>query len=916
MNSNFLDIWESRITANLNADSWDSSYSYNVAEYFTLPLTYAYEAGNLNFQTEFQQHFQTFVETGFTEEANWLSQSRFGHFATKFLVLETQNNGTSELTDSLLDQLTRLTVDEWSANTVSDLPGIEFTGREESILFKLESESSPILDQDLGLFSMAADLITYYGQLNLEIPQDLLDIYELAVRVYEDLGHFDDSGNWNFGTGQWSDHLDFRLANWDGQGEIEHSDVDSIGWDISHASRFPSWIESLSNAEVQLNPDTSFFQDIKTGLANQINSNVLYESTEQSGLWLTSNFLDGTDGVYRYGYQSFFENEGFLPGQLSGTFLLGSWSRLNDAAISEAYGDLLSLSNFSPFALEFFNEPIRSASLDSAFDWSDIVESGDIRLWLAMASGNTDLDDVSDYVTVDEDYLTIATGGSIDGSMLFSGANLTNIQSINIVDMRTDEGSGYFTLNGQVLEAGIVHPIPVSDLPNLLFRAGSGAGGDRIYWQTDEPTESLWTSIDVSRENKVGSLVDSRISGDLGATVSIGSFIAFEDPDNDTANYYELWFDGSSENGFKIDGTLIEAETAVLITADQLADVTAYIDEGIDYYIRGTDGGAWSEWELLSFQSINVAPELSIDDQTATAGQWLRASDIFDFVDEDGDELISIQLYDDEGSNSWWADGGIVDANSGYATSNFDDIWLKADDIAGEQTLWARVSDGSDWSNWAAFTFNTEANNSAVIEVEDLAVINNNWVRLSSVATVSDEDGDAISHYQIWDDEGGNNWWADGGFVDASNGYITTDLDEIWLLADSSTSQQFLWVRAYDGKEWGKWDRFELTTIANERPEASMENLVLDAGESVNLVDELNYFDFEDDAIEAVRVWDDEGADNWFLDGEAIDASAGYTVFDFESLSIRDFGESAPQTLWIQVYDGNQWSAWDDFILT
>ena len=73
-------------------------------------------------------------------------------------------------------------------------------------------------------------------------------------------------------------------------------------------------------------------------------------------------------------------------------------------------------------------------------------------------------------------------------------------------------------------------------------------------------------------------------------------------------------------------------------------------------------------------------------------------------------------------------------------------------------------------------------------------------------------DGDALVQLEVWDSVGGNNWWADGAYVDASSGYVTSGVTDVWFRADPAASTQTLWARAYDGTDWGAWDDFELVT--------------------------------------------------------------------------------------------------------
>ena len=215
----------------------------------------------------------------------------------------------------------------------------------------------------------------------------------------------------------------------------------------------------------------------------------------------------------------------------------------------------------------------------------------------------------------------------------------------------------------------------------------------------------------------------------------------------------------------------------------------------------------------LATTPANTAPTATVENQTKAANQWTRLSDVITFNDADGDALQQLELWDSVGGMNWWADGGLVDASTGYTTNNPAAVWFQADAVDSVQKLWLRAYDGQDWSAWDDFNLTSDApNNAPTATVADQTKAPNEWTRLSDVLNFSDADGDALQQIEVWDSAGGNNWWADGGIVDASTGYTSSSLSSVWFQGDPTNSVQTLWVRAYDGEDWGAWDRFTLTT--------------------------------------------------------------------------------------------------------
>ena len=49
-------------------------------------------------------------------------------------------------------------------------------------------------------------------------------------------------------------------------------------------------------------------------------------------------------------------------------------------------------------------------------------------------------------------------------------------------------------------------------------------------------------------------------------------------------------------------------------------------------------------------------------------------------------------------------------------------VWLRAGSVGGSETLWVRAFDGTDWGNWATFTFTTIPNTTPVATINDQAL--------------------------------------------------------------------------------------------------------------------------------------------------------------------------------------------------
>jgi hypothetical protein len=121
---------------------------------------------------------------------------------------------------------------------------------------------------------------------------------------------------------------------------------------------------------------------------------------------------------------------------------------------------------------------------------------------------------------------------------------------------------------------------------------------------------------------------------------------------------------------------------------------------------RFEDGTSFTRDQFISIALTadpNNAPTIHVADQVRNVNQWVVLTDAFMFNDVDGDQLSAVEVRDEQGVQNWWADGGMVNASSGYTTSNLAGVWFQGDPTPGHQTLWVRASDGKDWSDWHGF---------------------------------------------------------------------------------------------------------------------------------------------------------------------------------------------------------------------
>ena len=261
-------------------------------------------------------------------------------------------------------------------------------------------------------------------------------------------------------------------------------------------------------------------------------------------------------------------------------------------------------------------------------------------------------------------------------------------------------------------------------------------------------------------------------------------------------------------------------------TADFAGMRSAYTINVDGTQVSGPDGvDTLSGVERFTFDNMTLTRSVAIiPDITVPLGEWVPLSSRLSYSDQDGNPAVQYQFLDAGlAANSgylWTADVGQRAANE-YVTIAAADLattWVRGGAASGSETMWLRAFDGTLWSDWDSFTL-TSTNNLPVAVIGNQTLGREAWEPLANWLSYSDADADPAVQYQFFDagmaGNSGYLWTADIG-QRAANAYVTiaaADLATTWVRAGAAAGSETMWVRAYDGHEWGNWDAFGLTTL-------------------------------------------------------------------------------------------------------
>lgn len=312
-----------------------SADTYYAGEQLMVPLHAAFKRGDLAWEKEFSDHFRRLVQSRSSLTNVILSRVEYLYVASQFLVLAKQS-GRSDLIPGGLDDLLFAEIrDIWYETPAPQYAHAPFKGMKARIEFKLDHRNlglsfyRAITDEEMVVASIAADLRYFHGFQRAAGETTLNDILSTAERVSKQEIVHDPDGGWLLQPGVWTDHPDFQYA---GNPRLEHglrkAPVAGIGTDSSHNSRWALFLRSLANAYPDGSPQNRLYSDLESGLNVQFFGKVLVAPSADFPCYRLKNFMNGANGVYRYGYATLGADTGYGPYQNSAALPMGWWAFL------------------------------------------------------------------------------------------------------------------------------------------------------------------------------------------------------------------------------------------------------------------------------------------------------------------------------------------------------------------------------------------------------------------------------------------------------------------------------------------------------------------------------------------------------------------------------------------------------------
>jgi hypothetical protein len=360
------------------------------------------------------------------------------------------------------------------------------------------------------------------------------------------------------------------------------------------------------------------------------------------------------------------------------------------------------------------------------------------------------------------------------------------------------------------------------------------------------------------------------------------------------------------------------------VSAAQLAQTTFQSGSGLDdLWVRAFDGIDWGMWREFHVNApANQAPVVTVADYAATHNQNIAASSLFSVNDGDGDAMTWYQFWDSTAA----ATSGHFVVN-GVAQGAMQYITVSAAQLAqttfqsgsGPDDLWVRAFDGTDWGMWREFHVNAPPNQAPVVTVADTAASHNQNIAASSLFSVNDPDGDAITWYQFWDSTTASTsgHFVVNGVAQGAMQYITVSAAQLAQTTfQSGSGSDDLWMRAFDGTDWGMWREFHVNAPPNQAPVVTVADTAASHNQNIAASSLFSVNDPDGDAITSYQFWDSTNASTsgHFVVNGAAQGTMQYINVSAAQLAQTTFQSgSGSDDLWMRAFDGTDWGAWKEF---
>lgn len=421
----------------------------------------------------------------------------------------------------------------------------------------------------------------------------------------------------------------------------------------------------------------------------------------------------------------------------------------------------------------------------------------------------------------------VAIGSSVAVSSLFT---VNDADGDPITQYRLTDSSlsgGYFEINGVRVTTKKV-TVSAADLATTRYVAGTVSGFEKLSIQAyDGWAFGAKASFNMATHGPNPPVVTPNASTQfvtIGDSVAVSSLFAVNDADGDTITQYRLTDGGPGGGYFELNGVRAATPTVTVSAADLATTryVAGTVPGSETLTVEASDGSAFgigSSFDLMT-RGPNRAPVVTptASTQGVKIGGSVAVSSLFTVNDADGDTITQYRLTDTSRGGYFEING--VRAFTRKVTISAADLATTryvAGTSAASETLTISASDGTAFGDAASFSMATRQNSLPVVTPTASAqgVLIGDSVAVSSLFTVNDPDGDAITQYRLTDGGSGGGYFELNGVRAATSTVAVSaaDLATTRYVAGTVDGSETLTIEANDGSAFGAGASWSMQTF-------------------------------------------------------------------------------------------------------
>ena len=437
----------------------------------------------------------------------------------------------------------------------------------------------------------------------------------------------------------------------------------------------------------------------------------------------------------------------------------------------------------------------------------------------------------------------------------------------------------------------------------------------------------------------------SNLTEPAGLALAASSLFSVSDPNGNPITEYQFWDSNTSPNTghFYLNGVEQPLGTVLTISASQLSELTFVTGTAAAaIQVRAFDGTVWSAPDTAAWAPIAISvgnnalsqpPVVTTTNLTETPNQPLAASSLFSVTDPGGNAITEYQFWDSNTSpnTGHFYLNGVEQPLSTILTISASQL-SQMTFVTGtaSSAIQLRAFDGTLWSAadnaaWAPFSINVGSialPQPPVVTTANLTEAPNQTLAASSLFSVNDPGGNAITEYQFWDSNTSPN--AGHFYLNGVEQSLSTVIDiSASQLAQmtfvTGTAASAIQVRAFDGVSWsaadnGAWAPFVINVSVPPPPVVTTSTVSELANQTLAASSLFSVTDPAGNSITEYQFWDSNTSSNtghFYLNG--VQQALG-TVIDISASQLSQMTfvtGTALSAIQVRAFDGTSWSASD-----